>query len=253
MTQQYAPFDAGSGSAVAESTWTKMARHWLLTGVIPDELLELQVFADSSGMQVKVRTGEAWIRGHWFQSDATEILSIAAAHATLGRLDRVVCRVDWTANTIALAVLTGTASGSPSAPALTQSSSVWEISLATVTVDAAAVTIAAGKITDTRIFAVAIGAPKAEGRLDGAGGIVGHNIASLANPGSGRFTVTWRVPFSATTYRIIAVASFSGGSRNAQIVEGTQTTTGCEIATYNDSGSIADPNYVYVAAWGSWA
>lgn len=252
MTQYYAPFDAGSGSAVAETTWTKMARHWASTGVIKDADLELEVYADSSGMQVKVRTGEAWMRGHWFQSDATEILSIAAAHATLGRLDRVVLRVDWSANTIALAVLTGTASGTPTAPVLTTTSTTWEISLATVTVDAAAVTIASNKITDTRVFAVAQGAPKAVALLNGAGGIQGYNVASLTNPATGRFVVTWRNAFSDIYYSVIVTPEFDG-ARHAVIYNSAKTTTTCEFRVYNDAGSLADPNYLHIAAWGKWA
>lgn len=150
MTQTYYPFDAGAGSNVAESQWTKMARLWLPTGVIDGGLNELAVFADSTGLQVKVPSGRAWIEGHFFESDAQVTLAIAAAHPTNPRIDRVIVRVDWTANTIALAVLSGTAAGSPSAPALTQTTSTWEISLAQVAVAATATTIAPGDVTDER-------------------------------------------------------------------------------------------------------
>ncbi len=171
MAKSYFPFDAGAGANVMESQWTAMAEHWLGTGVIPSQLNELGVYADASGMQVKVRAGKAWIKGHYFQSTAEEVLAIGAANPTNPRIDRVVVRLDWTNNNIDLAVIQGTPAGSPSAPALTQTSNVWEISLAQVLVDAAAVSIAADKVTDERVFAtpkIADGAVDTDQIADGA-------------------------------------------------------------------------------------
>lgn len=165
MTQTYFPFDAGNGANVTEDQWRKMARHWLGTGVLAGEDNEAEVYADSSGMQVKVRTGKAWIRGHYWESDAEETLSISAADATNDRIDRVILRVDFSANTIALAVLTGTPAASPSAPSLTQNTSQWEISLAQVAVAAAASTIAAGDVTDERTFAEPTGDIQEQARV----------------------------------------------------------------------------------------
>jgi hypothetical protein len=149
MAQRSFPFD---NSDSWEEQWTKMAQHWLATGVIKSLWNELQVYADSTGMQVKVKTGAAWVKGHYYESDAEEVLAIGTAHATNPRIDRVVLRLDWTSNSILLAVLQGTAAVSPVAPNLTQNSSRWEISLAQVRVNAAVSTIAADKITDERIF-----------------------------------------------------------------------------------------------------
>ena len=49
-----------------------------------------------------------------------------------------------------MAVLKGTAAASPALPALTQTSAVWEIPLATITVTAALAAIATGNIADAR-------------------------------------------------------------------------------------------------------
>ncbi|MES2405559.1 MAG: hypothetical protein V4567_14660, partial [Pseudomonadota bacterium] len=46
------------------------------------------------------------------------------------RIDRVVLRADFVNNNIVLDVLQGTPAVSPAAPALTQNTSIWEISLA---------------------------------------------------------------------------------------------------------------------------
>jgi hypothetical protein len=61
--------------------------------------------------------------------------------------------VDWVANTITLNVLQGTPSASPGAPAITQNSSRWEISLGYVYINPAASTIASSNVTDERPFA----------------------------------------------------------------------------------------------------
>lgn len=114
---------------------------------------ELKVFGDSTGMQVKVPAGYAMVRGHYYSNTAQETLTIAAAHATLARIDSVVLQLDPSANTILLVVKTGTAASSPSAPALVQTDSgVYEIRLANVAVAAAATTITSGNVTDTRTF-----------------------------------------------------------------------------------------------------
>lgn len=156
MSIIYFPFDAGAGADSMEDRWYKMARLWRDTGVVA-EGNKFEVYADNSGLRVKVKSGIAWIRGHYIESDAEEILAIGAADPSNPRIDRVVLRVDWSANTIALTVLQGTAAGSPSAPALTQvSGTTWEISLAQVLVDAAAASITAGKVTDERGYTESI-------------------------------------------------------------------------------------------------
>lgn len=114
---------------------------------------ELKAYGDSSGMQVKVPAGFAMVRGHYYSNTAIETLTIAAAHATLARIDSVILELDPSANTILLTVLTGTAASTPAAPSLTQTDTgVYQIRLANVAVAAAATTITSGNVTDTRTF-----------------------------------------------------------------------------------------------------
>lgn len=152
MAQTYYPFDSGSGGSVTESQWGQMGQFWLKTGVINGQLNQLNPFADSTGMQVKIDTGLAWIQGYFYKNDTLVTLPIAAADATNPRIDRIILRVDWTANSIQLAILQGTPATSPTAPALTQNSAKWEISLAQVRVNATVTTIAATNVTDERTF-----------------------------------------------------------------------------------------------------
>jgi hypothetical protein len=132
--------------------WSKIAGNWMNTGVIMGSLNQLQTFADSTGMQIKVKSGAAFIKGVYFESDSEETLAIFTADSTNPRIDRVIVRFDLLAETMQLSMLQGVAAVSPVAPALTQNSSRWEISLAQVRVNAGAVTITAGNITDERNF-----------------------------------------------------------------------------------------------------
>lgn len=156
MAQTSYPFEAGSGAAVTESQWSDMARSWLGDGVLREIANRLEVYADSSGMQAKVKTGQAQIKGYHYKNDTDgQAIAVAAADPTNPRIDLIVLRLSWAANSIVIAAVTGTPAATPAAPALTQTDgTTWEIPLAQVLVDAAAVTIAAAKVTDIRQFAV---------------------------------------------------------------------------------------------------
>lgn len=156
----YLPFDAGAGANVTEDQWRAMALHFLGSGPLRGEDNEMAPYGDSSGMQVKVKTGKAFVRGHYGENTSEKILPIAAVGGIAGgqsRLDRVVLRADFVNNRIELDVVAGTpaATGTQVAPALVQSSSMWEISLGTVgPLTNATVTIAAGTVTDGRVLVV---------------------------------------------------------------------------------------------------
>lgn len=147
MAQKGWPFENIDTSETEFSLWARNIGE----GVVDGKGNELEPFADGSGMTVKVKSGQALIRGHYYESTAQETLTISAADLTNPRIDSVVLRLDPTANTVVLAVLTGTPAASPSAPALTQTDSgVYELRIANVAVAAAAVVISAGNVTDTR-------------------------------------------------------------------------------------------------------
>ncbi|MGW0861305.1 tail fiber domain-containing protein [Streptomyces sp. NPDC002611] len=143
------PFDSQS---VTETDYSRLFREFQSTGVA-DSLgsNSFYAYADGTGMNVKVAGGFAIVRGHAIYSTATETLTIAAAN-TSARVDRVVLRLDPAANSIALAVKTGTA-GSSSPPALTQTDTgVYEFALARVTVGASVTSISAASVQGERKF-----------------------------------------------------------------------------------------------------
>lgn len=182
MAETYGPFASGGGSDFTETEWSHLLGAAIPDGVIThaDVLIsqnKLAVSADSSIMGVYVATGRGVVRGHLYQNDATLAVAVTAAHATLARIDRVILRLDRSARTVVAAVVAGTASGSPVAPALTRSNDIWEIPLARVTVAAAAGVIAAGAVSDDRLYAQSVTeSPRAVG---GSGDSCGTGIEDM--------------------------------------------------------------------------
>jgi hypothetical protein len=151
MTQTSYPFDNAN---TTEAQYSQLFRRLQVTGVAgAPSTTDLKAFGDSSGLQVKVPAGFAIVRGHAYKSDAQETLSITAANPTNPRNDLVVLRLNPTANTVVLAVVTGTAAAIPADPSLTQTDEgTFEVAIARVLVAANASTIAAGAVTDLRPF-----------------------------------------------------------------------------------------------------
>lgn len=120
----------------------------------------------SPSMAVLVKSGHATIPGsegtkqgvYSVMNDADVTLSIAAAHATLNRIDIVCFKVEDQAfsgsvNSSSLVVVTGTPAGSPSAPAAPNNS----ITLAQVSIVANDTSITNNEITDKRQYMTSLG------------------------------------------------------------------------------------------------
>ncbi|MCD2462466.1 tail fiber domain-containing protein [Streptomyces sp. MBT42] len=143
------PFD---GQAVSEGQYSYLFRELASHSGVADSVAGtgFHTYGDSSGMQVKVNPGFAVVRGHAVQSTATETVTIAAASPAT-RYDRVVLRLDPTANSITIAVVQGTSGGG--VPALTQTETgIYEFPLATVTIPVGAATITSGNVVGERQF-----------------------------------------------------------------------------------------------------
>jgi hypothetical protein len=110
----------------------------------------LQVTAPGGTMTVTTAAGFAIVRGFMYSSDAVVTNTISASSSN-PRIDLIILRLDPSANSIVQAVLTGTPATSPTAPALTQTTTgIYEIEIGRVTVPALATTIASGNVKDTR-------------------------------------------------------------------------------------------------------
>jgi hypothetical protein len=87
----------------------------------------------------RIATGVAIVDGKPYKSDANVDVSIpSAVGGGNTRIDRVVLRADWTAQTVRITRISGTDAGSPVAPALTQTSgTTWDTPLYQALVDTA--------------------------------------------------------------------------------------------------------------------
>ena len=153
MAQRSRFFDSSGGDRVYTSdAWAQVVGAIIGDGVVASGNELAVAEASPPAMSVRVNTGKAFLQGYYFEvHTGQETLTIAVAHASLPRIDRVVVRRDLAGRTASLAVLTGTPAESPAAPALTQvAAGVWEIGLASVAVAPAAASIVDASITDER-------------------------------------------------------------------------------------------------------
>ena len=118
-------------------------------GVFPNPSTQLQVRA-GTGMQVIVGAGSGWIDGHKIVNTADLTLNITAADVVLNRIDAVIFYLDATQRTMGITVKDGTAAATPSAPALTRTSTRYEMCLAHISVAKQTSAITTAMITDTR-------------------------------------------------------------------------------------------------------
>ena len=149
MTQTSYPFDS---QTVSEDQWSSMAKLWRPSGV---ETLHAGAgsltVTPGTGLTVEVAAGAATARGHYYASDATTILSPAANTSGNPRKDRIALRLDPIADSIVLAIVEGTPSGTPTPPNLTKTNTgVYEVGLAVVTVADGAGDFNPGDVIDGR-------------------------------------------------------------------------------------------------------
>jgi hypothetical protein len=144
------PFDNADSD---ESQWTRLFRELIDSGIADSPTGTGFKVVTASGFNFTVKAGIAAVRGFMGVLAAdNSTLSLASPPASNSRIDRIVLRLDPTANTITVEILQGTASATPVAPALTQTDTgTYEISLATIAVHAGDSAI--GTIVDERQYA----------------------------------------------------------------------------------------------------
>jgi len=116
-------------------------------GVFAKKLNGLQVLADS-GMTLKVRSGQAWINGYWYENDSDLSLSLSTAPATGYRIDSVVLRYWGTSRAITCFVKPGGLNINDPAPI--RDGDIYELVLAYVKVSAGSISISQSNIVDKR-------------------------------------------------------------------------------------------------------
>lgn len=151
-----APYDAGTEfSKVLMSLSGAAGVATNLSAVFRAELNELAVTGTAT--PVSVNTGRAITWGAWYENDVATTVAIPTP-AALTRIDRIVLRKDWVAQTVRVTRIAGTEGGA--APALVQSAgTTWDQPLAQVSITTGGVIT----VTDQRAFIGGAGLPTPSG------------------------------------------------------------------------------------------
>ena len=108
------------------------------------------------GLKVTVGAGRGWVHpsrftGYSITKREADTLTMPLADPSLPRIDRIVMRYDAGARAASLHVLQGTASSTPTAPAISRTELIYDLCLAEITRPAGSTSISTGQITDTRL------------------------------------------------------------------------------------------------------
>ena len=110
----------------------------------------------AGGLKVTVGAGRGWVHpsrftGYSITKREADTLTMPLADPSLPRIDRIVVRYDAGARAASLQVLQGTASSTPTAPAISRTELIYDLCLAEITRPAGSTSITTGQITDTRL------------------------------------------------------------------------------------------------------
>ena len=118
-------------------------------GVLKELDTSLQVKA-SSGMEIQILYGAGIIDGKIIVNDSVAYLTVDTSNPTLKRIDRVIFRLNTVERLMEFAILKGTPTALPEAPALTRNDQIWEMCLAEIAVGEGVTEITNIDITDKR-------------------------------------------------------------------------------------------------------
>lgn len=110
----------------------------------------------AGGLTVTVGAGRGWVHpsrftGYSITKREADTLTMPLADPSLPRIDRIIMRYDAGARAASLQVLQGTASSTPTAPAISRTELIYDLCLAEITRPAGSTSISTGQITDTRL------------------------------------------------------------------------------------------------------
>lgn len=123
----------------------------LITNGVFEKVGKSLKVTSNNDMSINIGSGKAYINEKWIENDKTVNYSIDASDTAYARIDTVVIRLDYTARTISIKILKGTASPTPTAVSITRNSSIFDLKLAEVKVNANATKITTSDISDYRL------------------------------------------------------------------------------------------------------
>lgn len=148
------------GGQIGGLIWADTINDYMTTngiGVVPGYLSDLACSSAGINMNVTVAAGMAVLKdGITYLFESSQSVTMDTADGTNPRIDRIVLRLvregQAQEGKVTLEKVTGSPAASPTAPAITQSSSTWDLSLCQVRVNAGVSSIAADKVTDERTY-----------------------------------------------------------------------------------------------------
>ncbi|WP_100406270.1 hypothetical protein [Bacillus solitudinis] len=158
MAEEFFPFDSidGDRSFLAQKFSWYLER-FLSSGVIHVNNKPTLKVTKSEGLNSVVSPGGAIIKGRAYENTEPLTLIHVEGNATNPRIDRVVVRLDTTVDNrhVRVFIKQGTPASNPVPPSLTRNTSIYEISLAQVRVNAGGNTIST--VADERLDTVVCG------------------------------------------------------------------------------------------------
>ena len=109
----------------------------------------------AGGLTVTVGAGRGWVHpsrftGYSITKRESDTLTMPLADPSLPRIDRIIMRYDAGARAASLQVLQGTASSTPTAPAISRTELIYDLCLAEIKRPAGSTAVTAADIYDTR-------------------------------------------------------------------------------------------------------
>lgn len=158
MTEHFSFFDAiqdSNGHYDREynaQQFTDYFKSLVTTGVMKGAYNQLEVTANGSNMTSSVKSGIAFVEGRYYYNDALLELTHDTEVIGLSRIDRIVVLMDLSteARYVKTFIKKGVPATSPAPPTLTQTTQLYEISLAQILVVGGQTYIAANAVTDER-------------------------------------------------------------------------------------------------------
>jgi len=175
---------------------------------------------------VAINTGGAMVDGKFYHNSASVNVNIpSAVGGGNTRIDRIVLRCSWAGFTVVITRIAGTDAGSPSAPAITQTSgTTYDIMLYQALVN----TAGAVTLTDERVYAWVAAAGIATNAVTTAK-ILAANV-TYAKLAPGASNVTSRQGNSATDWSVGGTTTYTPTTARIQV--GVSSSTGVTIVTF---------------------
>lgn len=205
----------------------------------------------AGGLKVTVGAGRGWVHpsrftGYSITKREADTLTLPLADPSLPRIDRIVIRYDAGARAASLQVLQGTASSTPTAPAISRTELIYDLCLAEITRPAGSTSITTGQITDTRLDEALCGLVR-----DGVTGIPTDELLAAARERIG--ALEEKATSSAAAAKDSAEAAKSSETKSAasekaaktsetaakQILTDTQNAVKTVTANMNDAAESA--------------